>query len=104
MLSSHTNPTGTALHGVFIALILLRGLDGTEGGTGRVRKTGDGVLDNMRCGSLFVCWTRIDSGIALLRPPGLVTSHLTESLALWAGREEDAVFRVYPPVEIPTEF
>lgn len=34
LLSSHTNPTGTALHGVLIALILLRGLDGTEGGTG----------------------------------------------------------------------
>lgn len=69
-----------------------------------MRENGDGVLDNMRCGSLFGCRTRIDLGIALLRPPGLVTSHLTERLALWAGREEDAVFRVYPHVEILTEF
>lgn len=82
--STHTNPTGTALHGVLIALILLRGLGGRGGRFG--------VLENMRCWSLFVvCWTRINSGIALLRPSRLVTSHYIEGLARWAGRKEVAV-------------
>lgn len=45
--STHTNPTGTALHGVLIALNLLRRLGGRGGRFG--------VLENMRCGSLFVC-------------------------------------------------
>lgn len=95
--STHTNPSGTALHGVLIALNLLRGLGGRGGRFG--------VLENMRCGSFFVvCWARINSGIAILRPSRLVTSHYIEGLCALGWERRSCSLGVYPSVEIPTEF